>query len=139
MARNKTTETTADVFDFINRVENAQRRKDSLELIEIYRNITGSEPKMWGPSIIGFGTYHYKYKSGHEGDAPLAGFAPRKDSLVLYMATKFEDREQLLSKLGKHKSSKSCIYAKKLQELDLPTLRLIIRKSMQEVQKLYPS
>jgi hypothetical protein len=106
MAKNKTTETAANVTDFINSfADTEQKRKDSFALIEFFKSITGFEPKMWGPTIVGFGQYHFQYESGHEGDAPLAGFAPRKDSLVLYMATEFEKREALLSKLGKHKSS----------------------------------
>jgi hypothetical protein len=94
---------------------------------------------MWGPTIIGFGKYHYKYESGHEGDAPLAGFAPRKDSLVLYFATEFENRDVLLSQLGKHKSSKACVYAKRLEDLDLQILREMIRNSMDHVKTLYPN
>ncbi|MEX2235588.1 MAG: hypothetical protein WD824_25740 [Cyclobacteriaceae bacterium] len=92
MAKNKTTETSIDVNEFINNVENEKGRTDCFALLEIFKSVTGFEPKMWGPTIIGFGKYHYKYESGHEGDAPLAGFAPRKDSLVLYFATEFENR-----------------------------------------------
>jgi hypothetical protein len=139
MAKNKTTETDNSVTEFINNVKNEVRRKDSFKLIEKFRSITGYEPKMWGPSIIGFGSYHYKYASGHEGDAPLAGFSPRKDSLVLYIATEFEKREELLSQLGKHKSSKSCIYAKKLDDIDIAVLEKIIKNSMSYTTKLYPS
>src|SRR5687768_12998002 len=119
MAKNKTSQTSVDVKDFISKVENEERRKDSFALLEFFKSVTGFEPKMWGPTIIGFGKYHYKYESGHEGDAPLAGFAPRKDSLVLYMATEFKDRDTLLALLGKHTSSKSCIYAKRIEDLDL--------------------
>ena len=133
MVKNKTTETSVDVNEFINKVENEKRRTDSFALIEIFKSVTGFEPKMWGPTIIGFGKYHYKYKSGHEGDAPLAGFAPRKDSLVIYIATDFENRNVLLSELGKHKISKACIYAKKLEDLDLQILRQIILNSMTTV------
>lgn len=139
MAKNKTTETSIDVNEFIHKVENEKRRTDSFALLEIFKSITGFEPKMWGPTIIGFGKYHYKYKSGHEGDAPLAGFAPRKDLLVIYIATEFENRDVLLSQLGKHKSSKACVYAKKLEDLDLQILRKIIINSMTYVKQLYPN
>ena len=139
MAKNKTTETANSVIEFINEVDNETRRKDSFHLLEIFRSITGHEPKMWGPSIIGFGKYHFKYASGHEGDAPLAAFSPRKDSLVFYMSADFEKREELLSRLGKHKSSKSCIYAKRLDDIDIGALEKIIRNSMDYVNQQYPS
>ena len=138
MAKNKTTETDYSVSEFVNKVENEFKRNDAFKLIEIFKSITGFEPKIWGPSIIGFGSYHYKYASGHEGDAPLAGFSPRKDSLVLYMATEFEKREELLSQLGKHKSSKSCVYTKKLDDIDIAVLEKIIKNSMDHVIKQYP-
>jgi hypothetical protein len=94
---------------------------------------------MWGPTMIGFGKYHYKYESGHEGDAPLAAFSPRKDSLVLYFATEYENREVLLTKLGKHKSSKSCVYVKKLGDIDIEVLKTMTINSMAQAKKLYPS
>ena len=139
MAKNKTTETNSSVTEFVNKVENEVKRNDSFKLIEIFKSITGFEPKMWGPTIIGFGNYHYKYESGHEGDAPLAAFSPRKDSLVLYFASEFENREVLLSQLGKHKSSKVCVYVKKLSDIDIKILEIMIVNSMTYVTKLYPS
>jgi len=139
MAKNKTTETNCSVPDFVNKVENEVKRNDSFKLIEIFKSITGFEPKMWGPTIIGFGKYHYKYESGHEGDAPLAAFSPRKDSLVLYFATVFENRDALLSELGKHKSSKSCVYVRKLSDIDLKVLEMMTINSMATVTKLNPS
>ena len=139
MAENKTTETNSSVIEFVNKVENEVKRNDSFKLIEIFKSISGFEPKMWGPTIIGFGSYHYKYESGHEGDAPLAGFSPRKDSLVLYFATEFENRDVLLSRLGKHKSSKACVYVKKLGDIDIKVLEKMIVNSMTYVMKLYPS
>ena len=138
MAKNKTTETDVDVIEFINKVENEVKRKDSFKLIEIFKAITGSEPKMWGPTIIGFGNCHYKYASGHEGDMPLAAFSPRKDSLVLYFASEFENRETLLSQLGKHKSSKACVYAKKLDDIDLDVMITMTKNSINHTRKLYP-
>ena len=139
MAKNKTTYTNSSVTEFVNKVENEVRRNDSFKLIELFISITGFEPKMWGPTIIGFGNYHYKYESGHEGDAPLAGFSPRKDSLVVYFAPEFEDREVLLSQLGKHKSSKSCVYVKKLSDIDLKILEIMIVNSLTYTTELYPS
>ena len=139
MAKNKTTETNSSVTEFVNKVENEVKRNDSFKLIEIFKSITGFEPKMWGPTIIGFGSYHYKYESGHEGDAPLAAFSPRKDSLVLYFATEYENREVLLSRLGKHKSSKACVYVKKLSDIDINILEIMIVNSMTYATKLYPS
>jgi len=94
---------------------------------------------MWGPSIVGFGSYHYKYESGREGDAPFAGFSPRKDSLVLYFSPEFENREELSRQLGKHKSSKSCVYVKKLNDINIPTLKKMIKSSMDYTGELYPS
>ena len=139
MAKNKTTETNRSVTEFVSKVENEGKRDDSFKLIEIFKSITGFEPKMWGPTIIGFGSYHYKYESGHEGDSPLAGFSPRKDSLVLYFATEYDNRESLLSQLGKHKSSKACVYVKKLSDIDLKILETMIVNSMTHTTKLYPS
>lgn len=139
MAETKTKPTNASVLDFIQSFANTeQKRKDSVELIKLMQDITGHEPKMWGPSIVGFGSYHYKYASGHEGDSPLAGFSPRKDSLVVYVATEFEKREELLAQLGKHKNSKSCLYIKKLDDIDMVVLRKIIKNSMDQAIKQYP-
>lgn len=139
MAKNKTTETQNSVTDFINAVENDVKRNDAFELLKIMQEITGFEPKMWGPSIIGFGSYHYKYESGHEGDAPLAGFSPRKTAMTVYFYLPEKEREPLLSKLGKHTSSKACIYIKKLADIDIETLKEIILLSLQYTKKLYPS
>jgi hypothetical protein len=138
MAKNKTTETNKSVIDFLDKIENEVRRDDSFELIEMFKSITGFEPKMWGPTIIGFGSYHYKYESGHEGDAPLAAFSPRKDSLVLYFASEYERREALLSQLGKHKSSKACVYVKKLSDINIKILETMVLNSMTHALKLYP-
>lgn len=139
MAKNKTTETAYPVTDFINTIENEAKRNDAFELLKIMQEMTGFEPKMWGASIIGFGSYHYKYDSGHEGDAPLAGFSPRKDAISLYLSSSFENKEQLLSKFGKHKAGKGCIYIKKLTDIDLEILKIMISASVKEIQKLYPS
>jgi len=138
MAKNKTTETQQNVTDYINAVENEVKRNDAFELLKIIQNETGFEPKMWGPSIIGFGTYHYKYASGHEGDAPLAGFSPRKDAISLYLNSDFEAKEELLSKFGKYKAGKGCIYIKKLADIDIEILKKMISLSVESIQNLYP-
>ncbi|MXO05407.1 DUF1801 domain-containing protein [Flavobacterium sp. HBTb2-11-1] len=139
MAKNKTTETQNSVTDFINAVENDVKRNYAFELLKIMQEITGFEPKMWGPTIIGFGSYHYKYESGHEGDAPLAGFSPRKAAMTIYFYLPEEKREALLSQLGKHTSSKACIYIKKLADINIEILKEIVLLSIAHTQKLYPS
>ena len=140
MAKTKTSATSANVEEFINSVaDTEQKRKDSHDLLKFMQDTTGHQAKMWGPSIVGFGSYHYKYDSGHEGDAPLAAFAPRKDSLVIYFSTEFKNRELLLSQLGKHRSSKACVYVKKLSDIDLKILETMIVNSMTYTTKLYPS
>ncbi len=121
MAKNKTTETEVDVFDFIESyVENDQKKADSLKLIELMSDWSGFKPKMWGPTIIGFGSYHYKYTSGHEGDAPLLGFSPRKTQFSLYVYSNTAKSDALLKDLGKHKMGKACIYFKELTDINIP-------------------
>ena len=123
MAKNKTIETDIKVTDFINAfVDNDQKKADSFQLIDLMQQWSGFEPKMWGPSIIGFGSYHYKYASGREGDAPLIGFSPRKAAFSLYVFSPVEEHKHLLDDLGKFKSSKACIYVKKLSDINLATL-----------------
>jgi len=139
MAKNKTTETAESVIDFVKAVADETKRKDAFELIEIMQKATGFEPKMWGPSIIGFGSYHYKYDSGHEGDAPLLGFSPRKDAISLYLSSTFENKDELLSNFGKHKAGKGCIYIKKLSDIDIEILNQMISLSVFYLQNLYPS
>ncbi|MEO6173823.1 MAG: DUF1801 domain-containing protein [Flavobacterium circumlabens] len=140
MAKNKTTETQSNVVDFINIfVEEETKKKDAFELIRMMQEITGFEPKMWGPSIIGFGSYHYKYASGHEGDSPLVAFSPRKAAISLYLYTSPENREEILSELGKHKASKGCIYIKKLADIEPEVLKKMILHSFEYLKNLYPS
>ena len=139
MAKNKTAETQSSVIDFINAVDSEAKRNDAFDLVKIMKTITGFEPKMWGPSIIGFGTYHYKYATGHEGDAPLAAFSPRKAATTVYFYLPEEKREALFLNLGKHKVSKACIYIKKLADIDIEILKKIVLLSIEEVQNLYPS
>ena len=126
MAKNKTTETDINVADFINSfVESEQKKAESFQLVDLMRAWTGFEPKMWGPSIIGFGSYHYKYDSGHEGDAPLIGFSPRKAAFSLYVNSPIAENEHNLEILGKYKMGKSCIYSKKLSDINIQVLKQI--------------
>ncbi|HET6993335.1 MAG TPA: DUF1801 domain-containing protein, partial [Chitinophagaceae bacterium] len=117
------------VTDFVRSVPDQQRQKDALAIIEMMKKESGFEPKMWGPAIIGFGSYHYKYESGHEGDAPLIGFSPRKAEFALYLSSKFDQREELLKQLGKHKTAKACLYIKKLEDVKLDVLKKMISNS----------
>jgi hypothetical protein len=139
MAKTKTFKTDQDVTEFINSVADEKKRTDSFKLIETMSGITGFKPYMWGPSIIGFGNYHYKYQSGHEGDAPLAGFSPRKSAISLYMASRFPERDELLKQLGKHKSAVACIYIKKLDDINMSVLKKMISASARHTKKLYPN
>ncbi|WP_149242134.1 DUF1801 domain-containing protein [Dyadobacter sp. 32] len=138
MAKNKTAETEVIVDDFIASVPDEKKRADSKRITEIMTEVTGFQPKMWGPSIVGFGSYHYRYESGHEGDAPLVGFSPRKDTISLYLASDFEKKESLLEKLGKHKAAKACIYIKKLDDVDLSVFKEMIALSVTYLKNRYP-
>ncbi len=138
MAKTKTTYTGKDVTDFVNSyVDNEQKRTDSFRLIELMQAWTGCEPKMWGPTIIGFGNYHYKYASGHEGDAPVLGFAPRKAAFSLYVYSDTEKSKALISGLGKFKMSKACIYVKKLDDINIPVLEELCRESVEYISNHY--
>jgi hypothetical protein len=131
MAKNKTTETTVNVTDFINAfVEKDEKKADSFELIKLMSDWSGFEAKMWGPTIIGFGSYHYKYASGHEGDMPLIGFSPRKAEFSLYVYSPTEESEPLLNELGKFKMGKACIYIKKLSDINIDTLEKICKATI---------
>jgi Domain of unknown function (DU1801) len=133
MAKNeiKTQVTDADVVEFLNNVEDPRKRADSFTILEMMRDITGEEPKMWGPTIVGFGQYHYKYASGHEGDMCIVGFSPRKQALTVYISTDFEQYDALMAKLGKHTTSKACLYIKRLSDVDLNVLRELVTKSVE--------
>ena len=133
MAQNKTRPTDQSIDDFLNKVENTSRKKDSFKMLKIIKEITKLDPVMWGTSIVGFGSYHYKYTSGREGDMPLVGFSPRKQNLTLYIMDGFEKKDELLSKLGKHKLGKSCLYINKLQDVDITVLKEIINKSLEYI------
>lgn len=126
MAENKTKPTSVSVADFIANIENGRRRADALTALKMYEAVTGLPPVMWGPTIIGFGTYHYKYDTGREGVVPAAAFSPRKAAMTFYIYGNFAGAEELYAKLGKHKRSVSCLYINKLADVDLTVLHEII-------------
>ncbi|WP_282034428.1 DUF1801 domain-containing protein [Metabacillus indicus] len=134
----KTKETDHSVVEFIEGVESPKKREDAYRLLDLFTETTGYEAKMWGPSIIGFGSYHYKYPTGHEGDAPLVGFSPRKAKISLYFATGDPDREELLKHFGKHTSGKACVYINKLADVDEDVLKQLIIQSVDFLNKTYP-
>ncbi len=133
----KTKETDKSVIEFINKVENEKRRQDAFRLLDIFVETTGFEAKMWGPSIIGFGSYHYKYASGHKGDAAYVGFSPRKAKMTLYFATGDAKREELLKKFGKHTSGKACVYINKLDDINIDILKELIIQSIKFLKETY--
>jgi hypothetical protein len=126
MADNKTKATNVSVAAFIDALTDETKRADSKALVKLMQLATGEKPKMWGPSIIGFGSYHYRHESGREGDTPLAGFSPRKSAIVLYGVTGCSDSEALLAKLGKHTTGVGCLYIKKLADVDLNVLEALV-------------
>jgi hypothetical protein len=131
MAELKTKPTNASVDKFLNNILDPVKREDSKTVTALMTEITGQKPKMWGPSIVGFGTHHYKYASGQEGDWPVVGFSPRKQNLTLYVMGAL-DEDELLKKLGKHTTAKSCLYIKRLSDVHLPTLKRLIRLSVKK-------
>lgn len=137
MAKNKTVPTDESVTQFIEQIPDQQKKIDSYKLIQIMEEITAQPATLWGPSIIGFGSYHYKYASGHEGDAPLVGFSPRKPAISLYLYTCDDGQKYDLEQLGKYKMSKSCIYVKRLSDIDEAVLRKIVRDGVSAVKKKY--
>ncbi len=135
MAEPKTQRNDASVEEFLDAVADDQKREDCLTLLEIMKQATGAEPEMWGDSIVGFGTYRYKYASGREGDWMQVGFAPRKQNLTLYIMAGFSRYDELMKSLGKHSTGKSCLYIKKLDDVDMPTLRKLVQESVDHVSK----
>lgn len=134
----KTKETDASVIEFIESVAHPKKREDAYQLVDVFTEVSGYKAKMWGPSIIGFGKYHYKYQTGHEGDAPLVGFSPRKAKISLYFAPGDSEREQLLQQFGKHTTGKACVYINKLADIDIDVLKALIQQSITFLQKTYP-
>ena len=132
---NKTQETAVDVSDFIDKIKDETKRDDSYRIIKLMQKITGHKPKMWGPSIVGFGRYHYKYETGREGDMPVAAFSPRSTAIVFYFYSRFKKREALLKKLGKHKAPGGCVYVKKLDDIDLGVLEEMVRGNIEYLEK----
>jgi hypothetical protein len=137
MSSNKTVETDSSVENFINAVENEQKRRDSRDMIALMSKITGAKPKMWGKSLVGFGQYHYKYASGREGNFFLTGFSPRKTALTIYIMPGFSAYKELMARLGPHKTGKSCLYLKNLDVVDRKVLEEIIRDSVSVMRERY--
>lgn len=137
MAELKTKKTDASVDDFIAAVEDEQRRKDCKAVMAIMKRVTKASPKMWGTNIVGYGSYHYKYASGQEGDWPLTGFSPRKQALTVYVMAGFEDYPELMAKLGKYKTGTSCLYVKRLSDVDAAVLEKLIAVSVKDMREHY--
>ena len=137
MSGNKTVENDSSVENFINSIDNQQKRRDSWDLIAMMQEITGCQPKMWGTSLVGFGSYHYKYDSGREGDMLVTGFSPRKTAMTLYVMPGFEEFEEQLAKLGPYKTGKSCLYLKNLAVVDREVLKEIISTSIDIMKSRY--
>lgn len=139
MAELKTKPTEKSVDAFLAAVDDEKKRADCLRLIDIMREVTGHEPQMWGDTMVGFGSYHYKYASGHEGDAMLTGFSPRKSNMVVYITAGFDQYGDLMRRLGKHKTGKSCLYINKLADVDETLLRALVKASFDHMVKMNPS
>lgn len=135
MAELKTRQNDQSVEKFLKGIADDKKRRDCFTLLDLMKQITKTEPKMWGSSIVGFGSYHYKYESGREGEWLVTGFSPRKQNLTLYIMTGFEQHYELLKKLGKHSTGKSCLYIKRIEDIDLPTLKKLIQQSVKEKSK----
>jgi hypothetical protein len=136
MGELKTKPTKASVDKFLNQVPDETRREDCFKVAKMMQEITGEKPKMWGPSIVGFGSYHYKYASGQEGDWPIAAFSPRKQDLTLYLLPGFQEDGELMQKLGKHSTGKSCLYIKRLSDVHEPTLKKLVRQSVKRMKQI---
>lgn len=139
MYEQKMRETDNSVIEFIENVDSLKKREDAYKLLDIFTETTGYSAKMWGPSIIGFGAYHYKYASGHEGDAPLVGFSPRKAKISLYFATGDSERETLIKDFGKHTAGKGCVYINKVVDINVDVLKALINQSVKFLRETYPS
>ena len=135
MTELKTQPNQSSVVDYLNSVENEKKRADSFSILQLMQEVTGEEPLMWGDSIVGFGTYRYKYASGRKGEWFLTGFAPRKQNLTLYIMSGFENYEQLLGQLGKYKTGKSCLYINKLEDVNLDVLCNLVKESVDHMIK----
>ncbi len=139
MAELKTQRNTASVEAFLNGVKDERKRADSFELLKLMEEVTGEKGEMWGSSIVGFGRYRYKYSTGREGDWMLVGFSPRAQNLTLYIMAGFEEYDGLLTKLGKHSTGKSCLYIKRLEQVDKNVLKQLVKKSVTHMKKKNPA
>jgi len=139
MAEVKTKPTQASVKEFLNQIPDKERREDCFAIAKMMEEVTGAKPKMWGPSIVGFGSYHFKYDSGREGDWLMTGFSPRKNDLTLYIMMGFEKHRELMEQLGKHKTAKSCLYIKRLSDVHQPTLNKLIKASIKQLNEYVAS
>jgi len=137
MAKNKTVETDNNVEAYIYAIADEKRQKDCSDIIQLFQKQTGFQPKMWGTGIVGFGSYHYKYESGREGDAPLAAFSSRANAIVLYLSCDLNDKKEFLQRFGKHKHGKGCIYIKQLADIDPGVLNEMIKTSVEYLTKKY--
>ncbi|MDX2245825.1 MAG: DUF1801 domain-containing protein [Bacteroidia bacterium] len=138
MAENKTQKTTQSVTEFLNSIESEQRKQDCFVVLQMMETLTGESPRMWGASIVGFGDYHYKYESGREGDFFRIGFSPRKQNLTLYIIAGFDRYEEIMSRLGKYKTGKSCLYISKLTDIDMDVLKELGQASLEYMAEKYP-
>ena len=137
MSGNKTKATNQSPAEFLATVEPARRREDGERLLQFFQDVTGFEPVMWGPSIIGYGRYHYVYKTGREGDFLATGFSPRKASLSIYIMPGYQDYGDIMARLGKHKLGKSCLYVNKLADIDMDMLAELIRAGLRDLDKIW--
>lgn len=138
MTENKTQPTRESVYEFLDRISDEKRRRDCYTILELMQQVSGEEPVMWGSNIVGFGSYHYKYASGREGDSALTGFSPRKRDLTIYIVSGFDEYGELMSRLGKYKTGKSCLYIKKIEDIDLETLKELVTNSVEHMRKPNP-
>lgn len=137
MAELKTKASNASVSAFLQSVDGEQKRRDARDILALMKEVTGKRPRMWGTSIVGFGSYHYKYQSGREGDWPVTGFSPRKQNLAVYIMPGFSRYSSLMNRLGKYKTGKSCLYLRRLGDVDQKVLRQLVTRSVADMKKLY--
>jgi hypothetical protein len=137
MAALKTTPNDQSVKAFLNGIPDEKKRRDCYRILDLMKQVTGEEGRMWGDSIVGFGSYHYKYASGREGDWFLTGFSPRKQAITLYIMAGFDQYDDLMDKLGKYKTGKACLYVKRVEDVDIHTLRELVKQSVEHLVKVY--
>ena len=138
MSELKTKQNNASVSEFLSSITDKEKQKDCRTVMKLMREVTGKRAKMWGTSIVGFGSYHYKYKSGREGDWFVTGFSPRKQNLTIYIMPGFSKYDALMKKLGKYKTAKSCLYIKRLSDVDIKVLERLVTRSVKDMARIYP-